>query len=308
MIKIGITVDGADGLNWPRLQRLAKSVEECGFAGLYLSDHYTGVEPPDRDSLEAWVSLTWLSINTKTIQFGPLVSPFSFRHPTMLARMAAAVDDLSGGRLVLGLGAGWCEREHRVFGLDLNGVSERLKRFEEGAEVVRLLLRSADPVSFRGEFYKLEDAILLPRPCRREGPPILIGGNGKRRTLGLAAKIADEWNGTYLTREKLTELNLHLDNLLVSNGRRTTDVNRSMLTGCILGRTQREVDARLEKQAPSSLTPDQRRAIVAGTADKVVDQISSLAEARLDKIMLVWYDLDDIDGLEAFAGTVLPYL
>ena len=106
MLEVAIMIEGQDGLNWPRWQRVAKAVEELGFAGLYRSDHYTNATAPDKDSLELWVSLTWLASHTSRIQFGPLVSPVSFRHPTMTARMASAVDDLSDGRLTLGMGAG----------------------------------------------------------------------------------------------------------------------------------------------------------------------------------------------------------
>ena len=116
MPDIAIMIEGQNGLNWPRWQRLAVQVEQSGFAGLYRSDHYTNMKMPDKDSLELWVSLSWLASHTKRIKFGPLVSPVSFRHPTMTARMAAAVDDLSEGRLALGMGAGWQEREHNNYG------------------------------------------------------------------------------------------------------------------------------------------------------------------------------------------------
>ena len=107
MLEIAITIEGQNGLTWPRWQRIAAAVEDLGFAGLYRSDHYTNAGPPDKESLELWVSLTWLASHTSRIAFGPLVSPLSFRDPSMPARMAAAVDDLSSGRLILGLGAGW---------------------------------------------------------------------------------------------------------------------------------------------------------------------------------------------------------
>ncbi len=119
MLEIAIMIEGQNGLNWERWQRLAIAVEALGFAGLFRSDHYTNANPPDMDSLELWVSLTWLASHTQRIQFGPLVTPVSFRNPSMTARMAAAVDDLSQGRLVLGVGAGWQEREHTNYGWEL---------------------------------------------------------------------------------------------------------------------------------------------------------------------------------------------
>jgi len=129
MIEIAITNEGQNGLNWPRWQRIAPAVEELGFSGLYRSDHFTNPKPPDLDSLELWTSLTWLASHTKRIRFCPLVSPVSFRHPVHTVRMASAVDDLSGGRLVLGVGAGWQGREHDNYGFDLLDVPGRLARY-----------------------------------------------------------------------------------------------------------------------------------------------------------------------------------
>lgn len=177
-MEVAIMIEGQDGLNWPRWQRIAQAVEDLGFAGLYRSDHYTNADPPDGDSLELWVSLTWLAGHTRRIEFGPLVSPVSFRQPTMTARMASAVDDLSGGRLTLGLGAGWQEREHHNYGWDLLDIPGRFARFEEGLEIISRLLQSDRPFDFKGQFYQLHEATLLPRPQRPGGPPICIGGNG----------------------------------------------------------------------------------------------------------------------------------
>ncbi len=152
MIEVALMIEGQNGLNWERWQRIAKAVDEMGFAGLYRSDHYTNANPPDKDSLELWVSLTWLASHTKQIEFGPLVSPVSFRQPTMTARMAAAVDDLSNGRLILGLGAGWQEREHANYGWDLLEVAPRFARFAEGLEVITRLLHSDEPVDFYRDY------------------------------------------------------------------------------------------------------------------------------------------------------------
>ena len=155
MLEIAIMIEGQNGLTWQRWQKIARLVEETRFAGLFRSDHFTNPNPPDIASLELWTSLTWLAGNTQRIEFGPLVTPFSFRHPVFTARMASAVDDLSQGRLVLGLGAGWQEREHRLFGFDLLEPAERFDRFEEGLEVVTRLLQSDEPVTFEGRYYQL---------------------------------------------------------------------------------------------------------------------------------------------------------
>lgn len=228
---LAVMIEGQDGLNWERWKRIAQVTEDLGFAGLYRSDHFTNTAPPEKDSLELWVSLTYLATHTKRIEFGPLVSPFSFRHPSITARMAAAVDDLSGGRLRLGLGAGWNPREHHMFGLDLLEVKPRLQRLEEGLEVVSKLLKSDQPFSFNGEFYDLENAILLPRPARTGGPPIVLGGNGLHRTLQLAAKFADEWNGTSQTPKRFRERMQRLDQFLADEGRKPNDLRRTAMAG-----------------------------------------------------------------------------
>lgn len=307
MLDIAIMIEGQDGLNWSRWQRIAKAVEELGFAGLYRSDHYTNMNPPDKDSLELWVSLTWLASHTKRLEFGPLVCPVSFRDPTMLARMASAVDDLSGGRLTLGMGAGWQVREHKNYGWDLLDVPARMSRLGEGLEVASRLLKSDAPVDFQGEFYRLKEAVLLPRPQRPAGPPILVGGNGPKRTLPLAARYADEWNGVFISPQTFAKRNDRLDRLLVKEGRRPEDVRRSIMVGTVFGRNEEEVEANIPAWAAGKRTKAQLRQMgnLVGSGDHFVSQIMEYAEAGAQRIMLQWLRLDDLDGLAALAQVVL---
>ncbi|MCJ7658569.1 MAG: LLM class F420-dependent oxidoreductase [Anaerolineales bacterium] len=308
MLDIAIMIEGQNGLTWERWKRIAKAVEALGFSGLYRSDHYTNANPPDKDSLELWVSLTWLASHTERIEFGPLVSPVSFRHPTMTARMAASVDDLSGGRFTLGLGAGWQEREHTNFGWDLLDPPKRFIRFEEGLEVITQLLNSVKPVDFNGEYYKLNEAILLPRPERPNGPPILIGGNGSKRTLPLVAKYADEWNALFITPDKFAELNKKLNRHLEAENRQPESVRRSLMTGCVFGSTDAQVEGKVKSRGSGkfSIAELKERGLVVGTPDDILEQLASFAKAGVERIMLQWLDLDDIDGLEAMALSILP--
>jgi F420-dependent oxidoreductase-like protein len=303
-MQLAIMIEGQDGLNWERWKRLAKAAEDFGFAGLYRSDHYTNPYPPEKDSLELWVSLTWLATNTKRIKLGPLVTPFSFREPTTTARMAAAVDDLSGGRLVLGLGAGWNEREHAMFGLPLLELGPRMKRFKEGLDVVTLLLQGDKPVDYSGEFYKLKEAILLPRPQRKGGPEILVGGSGKR-TLRYAAKYAAEWNGTSQGPATFREHCAQLDHHLKANGRKPSDLRRSAMNGIFFGRNKAEVE---RATAFIGMSPDDLRARnrLVGEPDEIVQKLGELAAAGCQQVMLQWLNQDDIDGLEAIAKLVMP--
>jgi F420-dependent oxidoreductase-like protein len=302
-MEVAIMIEGQDGLNWPRWQRIAQAVEDLGFAGLYRSDHYTNANPPDKDSLELWVSLTWLASHTQRIEFGPLVSPVSFRQPTMTARMASAVDDLSGGRLTLGLGAGWQDREHHNYGWELLEVGPRFTRFEEGLQIIRHLLHHDTPLDFEGEFYQLHEAVLLPRPQRPGGPPLLIGGSGPKRTLPLVAKYAQEWNAVFIPAARIAELNAQLDQLLIAQGHRPTEVRRSLMTELVFGRDEAEVQRKLQGRDLAAIA---QRGIITGTPAAIVEQLGRLAGIGVQRVMLQWLDLDDLAGLEALASTVLP--
>jgi F420-dependent oxidoreductase-like protein len=305
VLEVAIMIEGQDGLDWARWQRLARAVEDFGYTGLYRSDHFTNPTGPNLDALELWASLTWLADNTGRIEFGPLVSPVSFRHPVVTAWMASAVDNLAGGRLQLGIGASWQEREREAYGFDLLDIDRRFARFEEGLEVITRLLRSDGPVSFDGEFYRLRDAVLMPRPPRSGGPPIVIGGNGPRRTLPLAARYADEWNAVFVPAERFAELNALLDELLQEAGRSLERVRRTLMTRAIFGRTTADIE---RKRAGRSADELRARGVIVGTAPEVAEQLGRLEEAGAQRAMLQWLETDDIDGLEALAQSVLPQL
>ena len=281
MIEVAIFLEGQNGLNWPRWQRIAGAVEALGYVGLYRSDHFTNMNPPDKDSLELWVSLTWLASHTDRIEFGPLVSPVSFRNPVFTARMAAAVDDLSGGRLILGLGAGWQEREHTNYGFDLLEISDRFDRFEEGLKIVNLLLNNDQESEFNGHYFQLKEGILLPRPQRAGGPPLLIGGNGRKRTLPMTARYATEWNALMTTPDEFEMLNQHLDGLLAEQSRQPTEVKRSMMVGCIFGQDETQLQERVAARTKGERSAEdlRQRGVVVGTANQMAEQIDRLAQA-----------------------------
>jgi F420-dependent oxidoreductase-like protein len=303
---IALMLEGQNGLNWPRWQRIARAAEDLGFVGLYRSDHYTNANPPDLDSLELWVSFTWLASHTSKLEFGPIVSPVSFRHPTMTARMAAAIDDLSGGRLQLGLGAGWQEREHTNYGLELLDTKARFARFEEALEVITRLLHSDEPVAYSGRYYNLKDAILLPRPQRPGGPPIIIGGNGPKLTLPLVARFANEWNGVFVTPERYRKLSSELDGLLREQGRDPASVRRSLMCGLLYSEDQAELNAiAAEEFGGRSLEELREGGRLVGNGAAIAEQLAAYAEAGVQRIMIQWLPLDDIDRLESLAKAIL---
>ena len=316
-MKLAITIEGMCGLTWPRWKRLVSEIERMGFAGLFRSDHFTLTDPPDLDSLELIVSLTYLASHSQHLHFGSLVSPLSFRDPIFLARQAMAVDDLSDGRMILGLGAGWIEREHTMFGYNLGDVSTRMDRLEEGLEVITRLIRSDEPVTLEGRFYQLREAHLLPRPQR--ATPILVGGNGPKRTLPLVARYADIWNCEMASPEVFKERSALLDELLHAEGRQPNEVKRTGMLTLICWRDQADLERRMNllrgnvpqfaEMSTEGLLEFFRTYLagILGTPESVNEQLSAYASAGVEEMIMSWFSIDDIEGLEIIAEYVLPH-
>lgn len=317
MIEVSIAAEGIFGLTWSAWKRLA-SVEDLGFAGLYLADHFFPPDPPDYPSLDLIVALTYLADHTARVRFGPLVAPLSHRHPVHLARQAAALDDLSGGRMVLGVGAGWMDREHETFGFELGGVPTRMDRLAEGLEVITRLLHTEEPVGFSGDHFQLRDAT-LPGPKRPGGPSILVGASGPKRGLPLVARYADIWNTQGLTPEQVAERSELLDGLLLEAGRQPSDVRRAFNAPVICGSTPAEMEARMRGfrrfgefagLSHEELVATLREWFVPfiGAPEEIVDQIRAYEAAGITEVTLQLFDTDDIEGLEVLAQEVLPRL
>jgi len=294
-------VEGQDGLNWQRWQRIARTAEDAGYVGLYRSDHFTNPVGPYKDSLECWISLAWLASQTSRLEFGPLVSPISFHHPSMLARMAAAIGDLSGGRLHLAVGAGWQEREHTNYSYHLGDVLERMARFREAVHVMAHLLRDDSPLTFTGKHYALNDAVLLPRPAHRV--PLVIGGGGRKVTLPLAARYADEWNSGPRSPESFREASAYLDELIRKAGRQPSSVKRSMMLFVRYGRDRADLEARL---AANPVADFLRNSTLIGTAAEIRDRVAALEAAGVQRIMINWRDdYDDVQGMANLGRALL---
>jgi F420-dependent oxidoreductase-like protein len=268
---IGLMIEGQMGLNWERWQRVLDTAERAGFQCVFRSDHFTNPAPPDLDSLELFTSLTFAATQTQRIEFGSLVAPVTFRHPTMTVRQAAAIDELSGGRMVLGLGAGWQEREHINYGIPFDDFPTRFARLGDALEITHRLLHDAAPVSFSGQHIEVNDAVLKPRPPRPT--PILIGGNGPRRTLPLAARYADEWNAVYAPVELFRERNTQLDGMLAERGRDPRTVKRSLM-------------------APFAWAE----------GSEGLDRLDAYIEAGCQRFMLQYVDYDNLDPVERWAA------
>ncbi len=265
------------------------------------------------------VSLAYAADHTERVRIGTLVTPLSFRDPRQLVRQAAAIDDLSGGRLVLGLGAGWMIEEHEMFGYELGDIPTRMARFEEGLQVITGLLRSDEPLSLDGDFFRLRDAVLTPRPQRPGGPRILIGGNGVKRTLPLAARYADVWNGITLDVADWHERNQRLDDLLVQEGRQPGDVNRTMMLFAAVGHNDRALNEGLAwLRSPFGMQDatlaEMEQAVrgvwhnyVYGPPDALVERLQEYADAGVEEVM-IQKGPNDIDGIHLIAEDVLPHV
>ncbi|MCM8747213.1 TIGR03560 family F420-dependent LLM class oxidoreductase [Thermomicrobium sp. CFH 73360] len=316
-MRIGIMVEGQEDVTWERWFRVVALTEELGFDSLWRSDHlFSVIGVVERETLALWPSLTAVALRTTRITFGQLVSPVSFRHPVELAQHAVALDHLSGGRYVLGVGAGWYEREHEAFGFALLSVRERMERLAEALEVIRLLW-TGEVVSHQGTYYQLVQAQLRPRPLREAGLPIVIGGRGERRTLPLAARYAAEWNVTNVGVEEHARKVALLHEHCRAIGRDPETVVCSWMVAHLIGRDGSELEERahrLRRWFPfwSTLSPAEviaeakRRHWLVGTPEEVLEQIRARAAIGVRRLMLQTFDLDDVDALRLIATEIVP--
>ncbi|MGD9895298.1 MAG: LLM class F420-dependent oxidoreductase, partial [Dehalococcoidia bacterium] len=232
-MKLGIMIEGQEGLTLERWRRIGGVVEDLGFESLWRSDHFMSLMGGTRDAPETWATLVQTALETRRIRFGPLVSPMTFRHPSLLTRMAATVDQLSDGRLVLGVGAGWNEREHQAYGLPFPPVRQRMEMLEEGIEVI-LRLQGDGAASYTGKHYQLDQVDMQPKPRQRPRIPLLVGGSGEQRILPLVARYADEWNMTGATPDRFRAKAAVLDEHCRAIGRNPAEIERSTMTAFLL--------------------------------------------------------------------------
>jgi alkanesulfonate monooxygenase SsuD/methylene tetrahydromethanopterin reductase-like flavin-dependent oxidoreductase (luciferase family) len=318
MVALSVQIESAGGLTWARWKRIVRTVDRLGYRGLYVCDHFVPPGEGFADSVEITLAFGYLADHSARLEFGSLVSPVSFRHPVWLARDALALDDLSGGRMVLGVGAGWMEREHAMFGFALGDIKTRMARFAEALEVIALLTRHDEPVSFSGRFFTLQGARLLPRSPRPDGPRLLVGGAGPKRTLPLAARYADVWNVGPRSPAAFAESSRLLDGLVTEAGREPRDVRRTLMQQVICYRHESELDGRLRPVAARNPGVSGKALldallarspnVIAGEPAQVIEQIHAYAAAGVEEIMVQRLDLDDDEGLQVIAEEVLPHV
>ncbi len=312
---VGIIIGEATPLDWERWRHICRLVERLGFRSLFRSDHfYNGTQ---KEAIDVFLSFVMAAEETERIRFGPLVTPVTFREPVNVGRMAQQLDALSGGRFVMGLGAGWHAEEHRIYGLPFPPAPERYDRLTEAIELMKELWYSSSG-TYHGAHYRLEGTDSRPHPPA-DRPPILIGGKGPRRTLRLVAEHAHEWNSTSQSpadyRVGCEALERHCADL----GRDPTGIRRSMLLFATIGpdaRTeQRSLDRYLAMMSPDpgrALTLDEAeaagRAPWRGSIEQLVDHVGQLRALGLDEVVFEHFCHEDDEVPTWLAAEVVPRL
>jgi alkanesulfonate monooxygenase SsuD/methylene tetrahydromethanopterin reductase-like flavin-dependent oxidoreductase (luciferase family) len=310
-MRVCLMIEGQEGITWDDWVRLACLVEEHGLEGLFRSDHYTAIIRPDADAHDAWATLAGLAAITKRIRLGTMVSPATFRHPSVLARMAVTVDHISGGRVEVGMGSGWYEREHEAHGFPF---LDRKERFALFAEQVEIVVRSWTEGRFdhTGPGYTLRDQLALPRPVQQPHPPLVLGGSVKPRFAALAARYASEVNTLGAPNAELLERKNALDRACVEAGRDPASLGFSVMTACFLGETHADVVDRVARfisirgdtTDPATLVAERRDRWLVGTMDQVAERIDELRGLGVTRIFLQHLNHadDEMIGLASALG------
>ncbi len=312
-MKLGVMIESQEGVGWTEWKNIVQWTEDLGFESLWRSDHFFSFFGATReiDSLDTLIAHTYTAAMTNRIKFGPLVLSMTFRHPAILARMAAAIDQLSNGRFILGVGAGWNVTEHEAYGIELPPVKQRMDNLEESIQVIKALFEN-NVASFEGKIYRLKDAPMNPKPAQKP-MSLLVGGGGEKRTLRMVAKYATEWNApvggglpVYLEKSKI------LDQHCEAVGRDPRTIDRSVMTGYIAGENQAEVDKKvaeaIERAPPQFRRPGGGPPMTAlyGTSSTIIEQIKEIEAAGIHRIMLQYRSPPQREDLQYIAEEILP--
>lgn len=302
-------VEGQEDVTWEQWVALARACQEHGLEGLFRSDHYLSVfTDPARGSLDAWATLAGLAAVTERVRLGTLVSPVTFRHPSILAKQVTTVDHISGGRIELGLGAGWHVPEHRAFGFDYPEDRVRMEMLAEQLEIVHRSWSEA-PLTFEGRHYRIEGLDALPRPVQDPHPPLIVGGHGGRRSAALAARWADEYNTTSADPAECAQLRAAVGEAWEAEGRDPATLRFSLMTGSVVGEDRAEVLDRAravmattrETGDPEAFLRARADTWVVGTVDQARERLGELEGAGVDRVMLQHLGPDDL-GMVALLG------
>ena len=300
-------IEGQEGVTWDDWVALASACEEHGVEALFRSDHYISWFDESRRVLDAWATIAGLAARTTKLELGTLVSPVTFRHPSVLARSAATADEISGGRVTLGMGAGWQDREHQAYGFEFGTVRERVARLAEQLEIVHALLHE-DRVDFDGTYYRLVDAPGLWRPDL----PILVGGSAKPGTARPAVRFADEYNALFGTLDEVRERKQLLDQACERAGRDPATLPYSLMAPCVIGRDEREVLASARRigarfgRDPQDVLDRHGEHGPVGTIDQAVERLKQIEELGYNRVMLQHLAHDDLETVALIGRELAP--
>jgi F420-dependent oxidoreductase-like protein len=313
-MRICLMIEGQEGVSWDQWVALAELCEGLGFDALFRSDHYAGIPDGGRGALDAWTTLAAIGARTSTLRLGTLVSPVTFRHPALLAKAVVTADQVTGGRVELGMGAGWFELEHREFGFPFPPSSERLDILTEQVEIVHRMWDANEPeVSFRGTHYTLEGCRALPKPVQQPHPPLIFGGGAGPRSAALAAKWADEYNVNFCPTDEIRARRGRVLAAWEAEGRDGPPVF-SFMTCTIVGSDENELHERawrvMKKEGetgdPSAWLESVAGECVVGTVPQVLDRLGELSEAGVERIMMQHLLHDDLDSVRLIGEELIP--
>jgi alkanesulfonate monooxygenase len=310
-----VMLEPQEGGTYDQMLALAQRAERLGFGGFFRSDHYHPMNVPlESDATDCWAVLAGLARDTQTIRLGSMVSPMTFRHPSEFAKQVATIDRMSGGRVEVGMGAGWFEKEHVAFGLPFPDAKGRVDRLEESLEVCTRLWADG-PASYDGQLFTLKDAPGHPKPAQRPHPPIIIGGGGPKRTPTLAARFADEFNVFGGGPEQFAERRQRVLDACARVGRDPSAIRFSWAGPTIVGadaadlrrRSQRRLDYNNQQDAVGDWIESMRsHGMFIGTIQQVADQIRALQAVGCTRWHLQLVPVDDDGMLDLIAGDLAP--
>jgi len=304
-------IEGQEDVNWADWRAIAAACEEHGVRTLFRSDHYLSVDDRrERGSLDAWATIAALAAITERLRLGTLVSPATFRHPAVLAKMA-----VSGGRVELGIGAGWWEREHEAYGFDLPEPGPRLDALEEQMELIHRYWEEG-PFNYEGRHYRAKNLDPLPKPMQEPKLPLILGGKGGPRSLRLAAALADEYNTVMSTVEEIADIRKRLDQACEAADRDPKSLPLSMMTGWVVGADEDELRDRASRLAQWKGEGDDGEAFLAGlrpstikgTTPEAIEQLRELERAGLSRIMGQHLLHRDLDAIALMGRELIPAL
>jgi F420-dependent oxidoreductase-like protein len=307
-MRLRIFTEPQQGASYATLRRVAKATEDLGFDAFFRSDHYLkmGSVSGEPGPSDAWATLAGLAVETSRIRLGTLVTSATFRYPGPLAVTVAGIDEMSGGRVELGIGAGWYDAEHAAYGIPFPSTKERFDRLEEQLAIITGLWGTpvGEKFSYEGAYYQVTDSPGLPKPVQSPRPPVIIGGHGPRRTPALAAKYADEFNIAFSNSGDVAAQFGRVREACAAAGRDASALVYSAAQVVCCGKD----DATLSRRAAAlgRGVAELRVNGLAGSPAEIVDKIATFAEAGAQTLYLQILDLDDLDQLADIAAGVLP--